>query len=183
MPQYDLGFYAHLVDTALSADRQEQEQALVDVGSGCGRLVLAATALWPSLRRVAGVEKVRALHDVALAASEAATMPSAAPACEFFCADAHDVLRAGGALDDADVLFAYTSAWASHDGVLTDFSELCGLCLRPGARVIVTDKQLRTAESRWEFQLIDAVEGPNTDTGGTSIGYVYEVVRSGRSAA
>ena len=173
--EYNLEFFAGLVEAALGSSAADD--VLVDVGSGCGRLVLASAVLWPELRRVAGVEKVESLHSVALSASCAvdATVTSR---CEFFCADAYDVLRPDGALDDASVLFAYSSTWPSAGDVLTEFSELCGLCLRPGSRVIVTDKRL-ASDARWgQFELIDAMEGPNEGTGGTSIGYVYQVTQS-----
>ncbi|KAL1523454.1 hypothetical protein AB1Y20_018394 [Prymnesium parvum] len=178
--EFDLGFYAQLVDTALST-RGQEGGVLVDVGSGCGRLVLASAVLWPGLRRVAGVEKVEPLHAIALAASQAVRLPPGAPTAEFFCSDAHEALRAGGPLQDASILFAYSSTFPSCGDVMTDFSELCARCLRPGTLVIVTDKQLGSIGDA-EFKLLDAVEGRNAETGGASVGYIYQVIRSLRDA-
>ena len=43
--------------------------------------------------------------------------------------------------------------------------------------MITTDKRL-ASDGPWEFELVEAVEGPNRETGGTSVGYVQRVVRS-----
>ena len=52
---------------------------------------------------------------------------------------------------------------------------MCGACLRPGAHVIVTDKRL-ASDDRWgRFVLVEALEGANEGTGGSSVGYVYRV--------
>ena len=69
--EYDLGFFATLVDRALDGG-DGAGHSFVDVGSGCGRLVLAASELWPALARVSGVESVAELHALAAAASSAA---------------------------------------------------------------------------------------------------------------
>ena len=77
--EYDLGFFATLVDRALDGG-DGAGHSFVDVGSGCGRLVLAASELWPALARVSGVESVAELHALAAAASSAAPR-----AVDFYC--------------------------------------------------------------------------------------------------
>ena len=62
---------------------------------------------------------------------------------------------------------------------LTDFSVTCGTRLKSGTRVVTTDKRL-SGDGPWEFRLLDALEGVNAETGGASLGYVQEVVRSTR---
>lgn len=179
--QFDLTFFAQLVDTALQTSSLPRDRnVFVDVGSGCGRLVLASSVLWPELRRVAGVEKVQSLHALALSASEAITIPTGSPQPEFYCSDASDVLQQSGALEEASVLFAYSSTFPSHGNMLSEFSRTCGQCLRVGTRIVVTDKQLQSDNSWGQFQLIDALEGRNAETGGTSIGYIYQVTKSMR---
>ena len=175
-PQFDLAFFGALVDRALArpAGRREPE-TFVDVGSGCGRLVLAASCVWPELARAAGVETCADLHMMAVRAQARASLPR----CDFVHGDALQAMREGGPLDDATVVFCYSSAWASEGGALTDFSELVGCCCLPGCRVVVTDKWLECDGSCGEFALIDEMEGPNRETGG-SVGYIYEVVRSQR---
>ena len=81
---------------------------------------------------------------------------------------------------DADVLFAYSSTWAGIGDVLTYFSATCGTHLRVGARVVTTDKRL-IDDQDWSFELLEAIDGPNRETGG-SVGYVHEVTRSIRGA-
>ena len=171
--EYDLGFFATLVDRALDGG-DGAGHSFVDVGSGCGRLVLAASELWPALARVSGVESVAELHALAAAASSAAPR-----AVDFYCADAHDALRADGPLSDASLVFAYTSTWPSFGDELTDFSVTCGTRLKSGTRVVTTDKRLSN-DGPWEVRLLDALEGVNAETGGASVGFVQEVVRSTR---
>ena len=72
---------------------------------------------------------------------------------------------------------------ASEGDRLSDFSAVCGNCLRPGARIVTTDKRLLSVDGLWEFELLDELEGPNRETGGTSVAYVQQVVRSRREAA
>ena len=176
--EYDLGHFAALVDRALDGKGQHG-RTFVDVGSGCGRLVFAAAALWPALACVAGVERIEEMHEMALAACERVTLPEP-PTRRFFHGDVAHLLGAGGALADADVLFAYSSTWAGVGDVLTDFSATCGTLLRVGARVVTTDKRLVDDEG-WSFELLEAIQGQNRETGG-SVGYVHEVTRSIRGA-
>ena len=62
-------------DRALArpAGRREPE-TFVDVGSGCGRLVLAASCVWPELARAAGVETCADLHMMAVRAQARASL-------------------------------------------------------------------------------------------------------------
>ena len=177
--EFDLALFAQLVDRAIEPNAGSLSTTFVDVGSGVGRLVLAAACLWPDrFARFTGVEKVAALHDLALAASARAQL---AQPCDFYCADAADVLAADGALADADVLFAYSSAFASEGDMLSDFSAMCGNCLRVGSRVITTDRRLLSVDGLWKFELVDSIEGPNAETGGVSTGYVHLVTQSKRA--
>ena len=306
--EYDLTHFTSLVERAING--QPEQHVLVDVGSGCGRLALAATTLWPGLRRVAGVERESSLHAIAVQAARSTALPREPPV-ELLCGDAEDALRAGGPLDDATILFCYSTTWCAQPtlvsflyprllstvspravpacclgtthsrpyvcqtnhqshlmppdqtrsspippdqtrtqpnptrsnsityhlityhaaflarpsigDVLTDFSEVCGAHLRVGTRVIVTDKKLQSDErwdisrfdpahgglvifsdpnalagdpfwfdpsprncGRWgeyQFELLEALDGPNAETGGTSIGYLYEVAQSLRGSA
>ena len=87
--------------------------------------------------------------------------------------------QAPAELGAPDCLFAYCSTWPSSGNVLTEFSNTCG-GLRVGTRVVTTDRRLRDGQG-FSFALVDALEGPNVETGGTSVGYVYEVQRSWRA--
>jgi hypothetical protein len=74
--EFDLPFFAQLLDTAHSYyvnSEQESDDATVDwsdkvfcdIGSGTGRLVLAAAALHPSFRSCRGIELLHSIHVVA----------------------------------------------------------------------------------------------------------------------
>lgn len=177
--EYDLDHFCALVDRALDA-KADRAVTFVDVGSGVGRLVLAAAELWPQLTRCVGIERVEELHRVAVEAAE--SHRDAVPAlarCSFFCCDAAEALTPGGPLADADVLFAYSSTWPAQGDLLTEFSAVCGR-LRVGTRIVTTDRRLCSAEGAWRFELLDTITGPNRETGGTSIGFVHEVTQSSR---
>ena len=94
--------------------------------------------------------------------------------------DAEDALDRGGALAEADVLFAYSSAFPGDGEFLSDFSRLCGTCLLEGTRVITTDKRLLSVDGLWQFEVLDRLEGTNRETGGDSVGYVQLVTQSQR---
>jgi SAM-dependent methyltransferase len=179
--EFDLGFFATAVSRALEGVREGA--TFVDVGSGCGRLVFAATSLWPResgvIARYAGVEYVPELHELALQGAARLEMSSAE--IEFYCADAADMLSAGGPLESADLLFSYSSSFACEGDELSDYSATCGTCLRVGTRIVTTDKRLVSVDGLWAFQLLERLEGPNAGTGGTSVAYVYEVVQSKRT--
>lgn len=178
--EFDLELFATLVERAFGS-RGPAGRTFVDVGSGCGRLVLAAAALWPELACVAGVERQEELHRMAEAASAAINLP-VRPLRRFVCADAADALAPAGELaaGASDVLFAYSSSFAGYGDRLTDFSSTCGTVLPVGARVVTTDKRLADGEF-WRFELLDAIDGANRETAG-SVGYVHEVTRSLRRA-
>ena len=180
--EYDLGLFASLVDRAFGAREGAAVGAtFVDVGSGCGRLVLAASVLWPSLTRCAGVERVAQLHTLATEAAAAAAADDLLGApCTFYCGDATAFLGKGDELAQADVLFAYSSTWPSEGDLLSDFSMVCGTRLREGTLVITTDKKLASVAGLWNFRLVDELEGSNRETGGSSVGFIWEVVQSAR---
>lgn len=125
--EYDLGHFCALVERAC-ADRPGglEGATLLDCGSGCGRLVVAASALWPEMERAIGIEKVQPLHALGIAA--VAQLPAEQQArLSLLCGDAHDLTDA---MRQADVVFAYSSAFASQGDLLTDFSYTCGTRLR-----------------------------------------------------
>ena len=176
--EFALDHFACLVERALDGSSAEG-LTFVDIGSGCGRLVFAAKLLWPELACTAGIEIVPELHALALAAAARTDIP-AAPRCQFICGDAAHALAPTGALADADILFAYSSAFPSEGDLLSDLSAVCGTCLKVGARVITTDKRLCSVDGLWAFEELDTITGVNHETGGTSVGYVYRVTCSQR---
>ena len=85
--EYDLAHFYDLVSRAGSLEGA----TLVDCGSGCGRLVVAALALWPELRCAVGVEKVEALHQIAVE-TVATLPPDDQRRAALHCGDAHELV-------------------------------------------------------------------------------------------
>uniref|UniRef100_A0A7S4BYD0 Uncharacterized protein n=1 Tax=Chrysotila carterae TaxID=13221 RepID=A0A7S4BYD0_CHRCT len=102
---------------------------------------------------------------------------------EFICGDAIELLKQPSSdREPPDVVFAYSTAFASNGVELTDFSLACAF-LPVGSRVVTTDKLLVSEEDAgWRFDLLATLDGPNRETGG-STGYVWEVGRSLRNDA
>eukprot|EP00308_Calcidiscus_leptoporus_P005152 CAMPEP_0119364262 /NCGR_PEP_ID=MMETSP1334-20130426/11181_1 /TAXON_ID=127549 /ORGANISM="Calcidiscus leptoporus, Strain RCC1130" /LENGTH=262 /DNA_ID=CAMNT_0007379915 /DNA_START=96 /DNA_END=884 /DNA_ORIENTATION=- len=179
--EFDLPFFSTLLDAAVHrhSNAPARGRRFVDAGSGCGRLVFAAAVLQPSLSRCVGVEKVPELHALACQAASRCEMPAGLPPCEFLCADALEFLCTPHSQALApDCIFAYCSTWPSEGDVLTDFSLACA-ALPVGTRIITTDKRLGSDKAgRWQYELLMQLEGPNAETGGTSVGYVWEVSKS-----
>ena len=188
--EYDLEFFAQLIEATIDGlDRdvsrdvdRDIDLTFMDIGSGVGRLVLAAATLWPHrFSKCSGVEMVADLHTLASEAGRRAES-QLTPRVKFVCADAaHALNRHFGELaGGADVVFAYSSTWPAEGDVLTEFSELCGTCLPVGTRIITTDRrlQLRAEDGSWRFDLLGHYEGRNAETGGTSIAYVQRVAKA-----
>ena len=172
--QFPLDLFGQLVERALDRGGRSapEDEVFVDVGSGCGRLVLGTALLWPEMSRVAGVETQEDLHKLAVAA-DAKAREADGLRCDFVLGDAREAMGEGGPLEDASIIFAYHSP----KDCCTWFAEFCATCLRPGCRVIYCDKLLEGEG----LELIDRIEGVNPETGGNSTGLIYEVTRSARS--
>ncbi|KAL1523419.1 hypothetical protein AB1Y20_018359 [Prymnesium parvum] len=178
----------------LAAAAPRAAERFVDVGSGCGRLVLAA-ALAHEWEWAAGVELLRGLHEVAEAshaslreAARAEGVPLAP--CRFVCAEAERALPSLlGAEGSTAVVFVYASCWPSVGPYLPRLSQTLAAVLPSGSRVITVDKQLVSSDDAtvktqelWRFELLASMSRPNYNTF-ESVGYVYELVRGDLSAA
>jgi len=187
--EFDLLFFATLTNEAFTrGGRSPEGQTFVDVGSGCGRLVFAAAALWPSLARCVGIEMVESLHALAVdAAPRASTLIAEESVASDIRGDRRaaaavqlireDALQGLAAVADGKPVcaFAYSSAYASIGITLTDFSLACS-GLPAGSRVVTIDKLLAVDDPCLEgTTLLLTLEGPNAETGGTSLGYVWEI--------
>jgi len=182
--EFALDFFIALLRRALP----RHGEIFVDLGSGCGRLVLAA-ALLHRWRLCAGAEVLEDLHAIAVDAhsrlasyAEAQEPCVALSPCEFACDDAtkalphlvHSSKAAASTLQITQpcvVVFIYATCWPSVGPYLSDLSETLGTHIADGSRVITIDKQLVDGGS-WTFDLIDTLDMPNYNTH-ESRGYVY----------
>jgi SAM-dependent methyltransferase len=165
------------------------QPSFVDVGSGAGRLILAAATMRP-WRSVIGVEASATLAGVAsgaIAKLEAecvlppgavrsihadATLGGGDVECLFDAegcpedpagsGDGGDIVGAASALAGADLILAYSTAFPSPDGLrLPELSAALAAVMRPGALAVTTDKWL--VGDRFEFVdmlLVQGEEGP-----------------------
>ena len=125
--EFDLSFFSRLLDAAgpLEGD------TFVDLGSGVGRLVLAAALLHPdSWISCHGIELLPELHNAAIDARlQLDNLPPPhcsiplAP-CEYSVLDVYGT-GAAAALGNADVCFSYSVTWERDEqGRLTELSHL-----------------------------------------------------------
>mmetsp|Transcript_11762 Transcript_11762/g.43832 ORF Transcript_11762/g.43832 Transcript_11762/m.43832 type:complete len:267 (-) Transcript_11762:149-949(-) len=176
------------IDLALD-DRPELDRTFLDIGSGCGRLVLGA-ALGYSFSRCIGVELSSELHDIAektfalagsptffdeIDADEPVDPAQANEAVGRCLLLNEDISSETGTetLQDADIVFCYSTTWEAAGDTLLGLTEAVAANCKSGARVVTTDKKLGDADGRVE--VVSSLEVPNREAGGSSILYVHEV--------
>lgn len=171
--EFDLPFFFQL----LGLVRPRPGEVFCDVGSGCGRLVLAAALAYP-WECACGVEVLSELHELAVRShtqlvsfieegeeeeaarvladkregGEQAAHPIALAPCDFLCGEASRLLpqlllRKDGHGQQSVVVFVYATAWPSSGPYLTELSRTLGTVLPLGSRVITVDKQLVSDDS------------------------------------
>jgi hypothetical protein len=152
--------------------------SFVDLGSGVGRLTLAASMLAPQnvWQESIGIEIVPDLHQTAMEAmdrSQEYWSSHLALPVQFFKGDAFDPSNA--VLNEASALYAYSTTWECDDNLcMNDLSNSLAKSLGAGALVAVTDRKL--AEP---FALLESIEGTNAEKGGstaTSIVNIYKLI-------
>jgi len=179
--EFNLDFFAQLLELACPV----RGETFVDLGSGAGRLVIAASLLYPDTwRNCHGVELSAPLHDAAIAARVAfdglAPCPPIAD-CEYTLASVLDDAKGAAALAAADVSFSYAVTWASdetHELLVRALARR----LPSGARVISVDLALSAEAAAAEgasWELLHRVLGLNEETGGETVGLIYMLHRPG----
>eukprot|EP00967_Tisochrysis_lutea_P019587 scaffold22274_cov40-Tisochrysis_lutea.AAC.2 len=147
------------------------DENFVDVGSGTGRAVMTAAALYP-LGKAVGIEIQPRLHEAALHACSRMDWTAAATnqnKIEFKCADG----LGDGAIwpDTADLVFCTTTCFT--EDMLQAFTSLA--CrLRPGTRIATTTRGL----NKRGFELLQSGLLPYAK--GALTFFVYRRVESGR---
>ena len=165
--EFQLAHFFGVVDEA-AALIDEPLAKVVDLGSGCGRLVLALARRRPDLK-VAGLEYQPRLHDVGAAALARAGLANA----ELHCGDLHDAAATRRACAGAGVVFCYSTALfcEGDEDVASRLSDALKV-LAPGTVVVTTDRRLRDAD----FELV--VE--HRDQAGSIAGATVDVYFSKR---
>jgi hypothetical protein len=171
--EFPLPFFAELVDHATAASAKACPSGLranaefVDLGSGSGRLVLAAASMENPWRRVRGVEFLPSLHGLAEEKlKQAENMPgflTAEVSLENSSWDAPDL-----DLTSVDVAFAYTTALSTEGGLLAGLTQALQDKLSPNSILVTTDYQMGEG-----FTLLSSFDGVNDKIGGVSTGYIY----------
>jgi SAM-dependent methyltransferase len=214
--EFDFYFFAQLLDRAHEIyfgnnnddDKIQpdwQDQVFVDIGSGTGRLALAAAGLHPGWQKCRGVELLPGLHkaaeenlescrrsdqeDYTLTATDGETgVEESLPLApiEFTCGSFDDPYVYFG---DADCVFVFSSCMS--ESLMGSLSKSIGRQCKPGAIVITTEFMLplegtidpfeadpRVPSGSYELQLVEKVEGWCWLTGGASTAYIHRVVKS-----
>ncbi|KAA8494433.1 hypothetical protein FVE85_2674 [Porphyridium purpureum] len=151
-----------------------QPVRMLDIGSGSGRLVLAARLLYPESIAVVGVEILSALHQDALTRLQSAEQFATGGTESLPMAPGELRLidyRAMEDLSSFNVVWCYATTWPSAGPFLAELSGMLGKALKSGASVVTIDKRLIEG-AEIGFILEDELEGSNRDTG-RSTAYIY----------
>lgn len=192
--EFDFLFFAQLLDRALELYHDNYNNGtcwddcvFTDLGSGMGRLVLAAAALhkWKLCR---GVEVLSDLHAEAQQRAASATPSLLLSDVHFSCGSITDPYEYFG---DSDVVFCFSTCMEAP--LLEQVTQAIGRQCRPGTVVITTDYPLfplsgyipppdddddRIPTGNFRISCVDQVEGWCWLTGGASTAYLHVVEES-----
>jgi hypothetical protein len=188
--EFDLDFFT----TLLALAKPRAGEIFCDLGSGCGRLVIAAALSGYGFSNAIGIELLDELHKLAAGSLRtlepiiATTDELDLSPCEFFAGDGNELIAqlVQQVEDEAArptwTIFSYTTCMPSVGPYLCELSASLGAILPVGSRVITTDKQLISDDhGRWDFRLLHQLEAPNYGTW-TSTGFVFELVAQNPNA-
>ncbi|CEL98332.1 unnamed protein product [Vitrella brassicaformis CCMP3155] len=146
--EVDLNFLAVL----LRAAEPKQGETFVDLGSGLGRAVLGAAALYPSFRKCTGIEYLQGRTDLA---KTYVSRFRSSPAIELMTDDfaLPTSAKTDQAIQQADVLFAYSPRFSGKE-LLSTVEKA-----KSGARILTVDRKLASDG----FELIKTLEDPSGD--------------------
>ena len=202
--EFELSFFAQLLERAGQIWKEHNGDSLcdkvfVDIGSGTGRLVIAAAALNPAWRTCRGIELLEGIHDKAVETVEQCSTPDGSrklisqgqelpmASIDLVCASFDD---ARASLGDSDVMFMFSSA--VDKDLLTLLSKAIGRECKPGTLVITTDYMLDLegtvqstggADKRFRMELVEKLDGDCWCTGGQSTAFVHRVIESAQGRA
>ena len=209
--EFDFYFFAQLLDKAMEQlqrppkqQPKQQDVVFCDVGSGTGRLVLAAAMLHPNWKTCRGIELLPTIHANAMenlqTCQEALVVndddntntntndgPSIMMApVELLCGSFTDPYMY---LGDADIIFVFSACMGN--GPLPSLTKNIGRQCQPGTIVITTEFMLplsgeiepvdnddRLAHGSFELELVEKVDGWCWLTGGESTAFIHRVKTS-----
>ena len=214
--EFDFYFFAQLLDrvheiwkyeNGESFMRDWSDKVFVDIGSGTGRLVVAAASLHPSWKACRGIELLPSIHDSAVdiveqhcrhstngngntektLVSEGQALPMAP--VDLVCGSFDDDhVRLG----DSDVIFMFSSA--VDQSLLTQLSHAIGRECKPGTLVITTDYPLdlegtvtisshagQQQQHAFRLEKVDEIDGWCWCTGGQTTAHIHRVSQSAKS--
>lgn len=186
--EFDFYFFAEILDKACTFLDEKSNVVFTDLGSGTGRLVLAAAALHPKWKLCRGVEVLEAIHALA---SE--NVPShledgdEIAAIEMICGSFTSPYTYFG---DSNLIFCFSSCLGSE--ILTGLAENIARTCRPGTIVVTTDLplplegeclQLENGDEQvpsgpYRFSVLEILDGYCWLTGGTSTAYLHRLETS-----
>jgi hypothetical protein len=201
--EFPLSFYQdilYIMADLLGSSSNKRGGTLVDLGSGVGRLTLAAALLAPPnmWKESVGLEIVSEHHASALeaqeeafysgllpvppkhdpsAASTTATTDAPITSTSFILGDCFDPALAG-ILQGTTAVFAYSTTWVYDDPttlVMGDLSKNLAQSFDDGTVVAMTDRTLPSP-----FVLCHSLTGKNPEKGGpeaTSTVHIYRLVK------
>lgn len=160
---------------------------LVDIGSGYGRVVLAAACTYDGgegtrVQSVTGIEILPMLNEYArdMDRKIREQWPEL-PETSFVLGDFRTCEKAKNALQEADVVFAFATTWPAVDGVATELATALQERLKVGARAVLVDTRVSDAGFDGKrFVLLGRFEEENAATGSSTVS-VYRVEREGES--
>jgi SAM-dependent methyltransferase len=208
--EFDFHFFAQVLDRAHhhyyrgdpSAPTTWNNKVMMDIGSGTGRLVLGAAALYPEWKECKGVELLEGIHDIAqekltecavgrttrVLSSKDNDDLSMAPV-ELKCGSFEDPNMS---LGDVDCAFAFSSCFTPD--LMERLGQAIGRQCKPGTIIITTDYMLPLLNNippiegdkrsgSYRLELAETVDGWCWLTGGSSTAYIHRVVNSLSAAA
>mmetsp|Transcript_9678 Transcript_9678/g.24126 ORF Transcript_9678/g.24126 Transcript_9678/m.24126 type:complete len:355 (+) Transcript_9678:186-1250(+) len=205
--EFDVAFLDESLQKACQLiDTPESQIVFCDLGSGTGRLVLAAAALHPEWKLVKGIELLETIYQEALDTVESCRSKSPEKDdtavnndSEFSLSSrlplAPIELECGSFTDpyssfyDADILFCFSSCLP--DNIRIELARSIGRQSRPGTVVITTEYPLPAGgaldpleddpeypSGNYEIELMESFSGNCTAVGGTSTVYIHKVTKS-----
>lgn len=205
--EFDFHFFAQVLDRAHyhyyqggdhpnNAPTTWNDKIMMDIGSGTGRLVLGAAALYPEWKECRGVELLQGIHDVAvdkLKECNDGGMTNMLPSVDKMLPMAPVKLSCGSfedpamGLGDVDCAFAFSSCFTPD--LMKRLGQAVGRQCKPGSIIITTDYMLPLVNTipaiegdartgTYTLELAEKVDGWCWLTGGASTVYIHRVVDS-----